>query len=586
MKTGKVLLTLFRYRPGYLALNMVFFTAFFCAPLVMGYLLQEITDTILGKGRGIWSVNELLAIFGGWGIINLLLIALVTWTWFGFELSVCALMRRNMLDWLMTGPGTRSLPDTTGESLSRMRDDVREVALYFEMYVDAVGLAVFSGLAIWGMASINIPMTLLTVLPMLGVVVIVNRMSFTIRRLRRAKREATGRVTSFIGEAFSSVQAVKAACAEESIARAFGTLNEIRRKAAVKDQILTEILMSMNQMMFSVTLGLLLCGVGAGIRDGSFTVGNLVLFITFLPRISHAISMLGRLLAQHRRTSVSVQRMEAMAEGAPPGHLFRRAPLYLDGQFPEVPRLGAADPDSFHDLEVRSLSYHYPSSGRGIENVSFTLSRGQMVAVTGRIASGKTTLLRCMLGLMPRDEGELFWNGALIADPSSFLIPPRCAYTPQVPWLFSDKLRYNILLGTERRTNQLEDAIRMSMLEPDIEHLEAGVDTLVGPRGVKLSGGQIQRSSAARMFVREPSILIMDDLSSALDVETEQALWSQLRSEERTCLFATHRKAALHMADQILLLKDGRVEDIGDLDTLLGRCEEMRALWREVEVIE
>lgn len=583
MKAGRVLFTLFRYRPGYLVLNLVFYTFFFCAPLVMGYLLQEITDTILGQGRGIWSVNDLLAIFGGWGILNLFLIAAVTWTWFGFELSLCALMRRNMLEWLMTGPGTRRLPDTTGESLSRMRDDVREVALYFEMYVDAFGLAIFSGLAIWGMAWINIPLTLLILFPMLGVVVIVNRMSFTIRRLRRARREATGRVTSFIGEAFSSVQAVKAACAEESIARSFEALNEIRRKAAVKDQILSEILMSMNQMMFNITLGLLLCGVGSGIRDGSFTVGNLVLFITFLPRISHAISLLGRLLAQHRRTGVSVQRMEALAEGAPPGHIFRRAPLYLDGKFPEIPILGTAEPEPFHTLDVRNLSYHYPSSGRGIERASFTLARGQMVAVTGRIASGKTTLLRSLLGLIPRDEGEVFWNGIRVEDPSSFLVPPRCAYTPQVPWLFSDELRYNILLGKERRTNQLEDAIRLSMLEPDIEHLESGIDTLVGPRGVKLSGGQVQRSSAARMFVREPSILVMDDLSSALDVETEQALWLQLRSEHRTCLFATHRKAALQMADQIILLKDGRVEDTGDLKTLLNRSEEMRALWRDVE---
>ena len=92
--------------------------------------------------------------------------------------------------------------------------------------------------------------------------------------------------------------------------------------------------MSMNQVMFSITLGLLLCGVGSGIRAGTFTVGNLVLFITFLPRISHAISTLGRLLAQHRRTGVSVDRMEAMAVGAPPRTYFPQSPLYLNGKLP------------------------------------------------------------------------------------------------------------------------------------------------------------------------------------------------------------------------------------------------------------
>jgi len=581
MNPWKVLLILIRYRPWYLALNLVGFILFFSAPLLMGFLLQEIVDTILGKGRGIWSVNQLLAAFGGWGVLNIGLIAWVTWAWFGLELSLCGLMRRNLLEWLMTGPGTRQLPDTSGESLSRLRDDVREVTLYYEMYVDGVGLAVFAVIAIYAMASINAPLTALILLPMFGVVVLVNRMSFTIRRLRRARREATGRVTSFIGETFSSVQAIKAACAEESISNAFSRLNEIRRKAAVKDQILSEVLMSMNQLMFSVTLGLLLCGVGTGIRDGSFTVGNLVLFITFLPRISHAISLLGRLLAQHRRTGVSVDRMESLAVGAPPGHIFRRAPLHLDGNFPEVPTLGSEPSEAFHDLEIRELSYHYPSSGRGVDHASFVVKKGQMVAITGRIASGKSTLLRSLLGLLPRDSGELLWNGKKIEDPASFLIPPRCAYTPQVPWLFSDQLRYNILLGNESHPQQLEQAVRMSVLEPDIEHLEDGLDTMVGPRGVKLSGGQVQRSSAARMFVREPSVLIMDDLSSALDVETEQALWSQLRNDQRTCLYVTHRKTALTMADQIIVLNDGRVDDIGDLETLLDRCAEMKALWRE-----
>ena len=129
--------------------------------------------------------------------------------------------------------------------------------------------------------------------------------------------------------------------------------------------------------------------------------------------------------------------------------------------------------------------------------------------------------------------------------------------------------------------HQLEAAIRLSVLEPDIEHLEDGLNTMVGPKGVKLSGGQIQRSSAARMFVREPSILIMDDLSSALDVETENALWTQLREDHRTCLIATHRKAALTMADHIIVLKDGRIDDAGPLEDLLLRCDEMKALWRE-----
>lgn len=528
---------------------------YFIGALGLGLLLELIFDGIVDD-RSATYLTVTIGAYAGVELARRLVVHGAALTWVRVWTMAEMHLRGGMLRGQVSSGGRDAGPQVThtGAAMARFRDDPTDVAWYLDVWVDIVGAGIYAIVSITIMAMIDPWLTLVAVLPIFAIAATTRLLGGWVTTAHRRHLEAASSLTATLRDVFAAQDTIRLYRARNDVIDEVARRSRRRSDAAIVDRVLTDSVRAASNSLAGISIGLVLLLAADDLRSGDLSIGELALFITYLRYMTFFPRMLGHFLTRHRQTRVAFDRMGELGAGGRAASLLDQLDLDID-RSPEPTIQPTPDRIPLRRLEVTGLTAAFEGE-TVVDRADFALDGGTLTVLCGAVGAGKTTLVRSVLGLVP-SEGEVRWNDRVIDDLAGFMTPPNAAYLPQTPRLFSDTLADNIELGADGLG--VDHSLAAAGLAEEVARMHAGTATIVGPRGVRLSGGQRQRLALARALHRQPELLVLDDLSSAVDADTELALWEAMRRSGVTILAISNRPIAIAAADQVLTLRGGRL---------------------------
>jgi ATP-binding cassette subfamily B protein len=526
------------------------------------FIFKFVIDSLAGDIDFNNIINWIWIILGV-GIVRELTQWLLPATRYLMNMTIGMDIRLRYFDEILKKDYTFFSKHRTGDLTTRLTDDI-DAELKISWYAASgilrpVEAFLTLGFSIALMLSINWKLTLIAIAPLPLIIWIIAKTEHIQQKAYSLRQLRTSETVNVLESAFSGIRIIIGYVAEKAQGDIFKDVMGKRVKAEEDVVLIRSVLESLGALINQVGLVIILFVGGFFVQQSKMSLGEFYAFVAYLSGMTETIWTISWFFVSTKIVEASITRLERLEK------------------YPDSKSGNVKPSDGKPVIKLESVAFSFPDSQEPVVNqIDLTIKPGKITAVTGMVGSGKTTLLNLTTGFYPPVNGKVWIKNVSPASMNREKMSEIMGFVPQEVVLFTGTVKENVLMGRDLSDDAVKEALWHAAADKEFT-----LDKMLQQGGVGLSGGQKARVALARALVHKPSILIMDDITSALDARTEGLLWKRLGkdSQNRVILVSTHREATAMQADEVIWLDQGKVRDVNTHVNLLNMYPEYRHLF-------